>query len=298
MLNKPVTFFFDHDLHPDTTRLCFLQEFAANGARHMVLSDGLLGMMLAQYRRKKAFVQELASFGMTFLDAHALFGAELDLNCPFPEARAEMLHKHIACFGICAELGVRTITFHVGSWFTINGVRTSVADHVDRIRASLDVLLPEAQKCGLTIAMENIWAPGTTPDVLLEIKKHYPGDELGFCFDSGHANLLAARIDDDRSVVFRDWRKDGFPAVKWEDQALEKMLPHLVNCHLSDNNGFTDQHLNLGRGNVDFSRIAALLKQAPRLQCVQAEIPIRWQEDGNGTSVRGVIEAMQAFVEQ
>ena len=72
------------------------------------------------------------------------------------------------------------------------------------------------------------------------------------------------------------WKTVGVDEPEWDDRILEKMLPHVVNCHLHDNNGIVDQHYNPGRGTVDWKHIVGLLKQAPRLQVIQSEvIPVR-----------------------
>ena len=59
---------------------------------------------------------------------------------------------------------------------------------------------------------------------------------------------------------------------QWDDKILEKMLPHVVTCHIHDNKGDTDSHRIPGWGNVDWQHITGLLKQAPRLKCIQSEV--------------------------
>ena len=77
----------------------------------------------------------------------------------------------------------------------------------------------------------------------------------------------------DELVALETW-KDMEP--RWDDKILEKMLPHVVNCHIHDNNGVTDQHFNLGCGNIDWEHISKLLQQSPRLKVIQSEvIPMR-----------------------
>jgi ferredoxin len=52
----------------------------------------------------------------------------------------------------------------------------------------------------------------------------------------------------------------------------EKMLPHIVNCHLHDNDGNADYHRCPGAGNIDWKKTADLLRKAPRLKCIQSEV--------------------------
>ena len=50
----------------------------------------------------------------------------------------------------------------------------------------------------------------------------------------------------------------GLP-TPWEHDVLDRMLPHIVNCHLHDNDGTDDQHLLPGDGTLDWTAVAALL---------------------------------------
>ena len=81
------------------------------------------------------------------------------------------------------------------------------------------------------------------------------------------------------------WRAAGKEPV-WEDKALEKLLPHVVNCHLHDNNGWRDEHKLPGRGNVNWPHIIGLLESAPRLKVIQSEVlPVF-----SGTFIRELVE--------
>ena len=73
-----------------------------------------------------------------------------------------------------------------------------------------------------------------------------------------------------QTVVPPIWNDLGAP-VEWEESPPEKFSPWLVNCHLHDNNGIADQHLAPGQGTVDWERIKRILRDSPRLQCIQNE---------------------------
>ena len=72
----------------------------------------------------------------------------------------------------------------------------------------------------------------------------------------------------DPETAHGDWHN----AVRAAGDLLEKMLPHIVNCHLHDNNGAQDEHKLPGDGCVDWSHVMPLLRQAPRLQLLQSEV--------------------------
>ena len=271
MFSVPVTFAYEFDHTDDFTRPCVLHEFAANGARYMVLTDVLLAQLLQRHGLRKMLAQEMANEGLRFCDSHAPFGPYLDLNCPVQAARGEMLLRLKLVLEIAASFGVKTMTIHTGNETAFP--EFPLEEQYDWVKRSLAELLPFAEQLGMVIAIENIWFQINTPDRLLGIKKEFPTDALGFCYDSGHANLMNRGRDFPESSPYRAWGKT---PVVWEDRALEKMLPHVVNCHLHDNDGVSDQHRNPGRGTVDWPHIAGLLKQAPRLQCIQSEVlPVR-----------------------
>ena len=132
-------------------------------------------------------------------------------------------------------------------------------------------------RCGVTVCIENSWSRLSTPNNLLKIKSRFPTDALGFCYDSGHANILSSKGKQYEESAARDrWTVPYGLEPEWEDHALEKMLPHIVNCHLHDNFAQRDQHQLPGNGTVDWNYVLDGLDKAPRLKCIQCEVlPLR-----------------------
>ena len=288
MFSVPVSFLFDFGQVTDQTRPYVMHEFAANGAKHLVLSNTFISNVMKDYAQQKTLLEEMAAEGLTFADAHAPFGPMRDLICPVAEARPQMLLRQKLTLQIAAEMGVKTITVHTGNETHYPGYDLEVM--YDCMRRSLEELLPFAEQLGITVCIENIWYQMNTPERLLGIKKEFPTDALGFCYDSGHANLMDKGRNFPDSRPYNVW-KDVPP--QFDDRILEKMLPHVVNCHLHDNNGIIDQHFNPGRGTVDWKHTIGLLKQAPRLQVIQCEvIPIRVHD-----SIRDICEKFRELGE-
>ena len=91
---------------------------------------------------------------------------------------------------------------------------------------SIEALLPYAEENRVTLSLENTWRA----DYLTYVWEAFPGvKELGFCFDTSHANL-----------------RDQF-------YLLEKYGNRLSALHISDNDGSADQHRPPFDGNIDFS---------------------------------------------
>ena len=279
----PVTFFYNFDCISDCARNHVMHEFAANGAKHLVLTDALILKMMADRNLAATLQKEMAQNGLTFMDSHAPFGKYLDLNCPLPEARGEMIARHKLPLQMIASMGVKTITIHTGNEPAFP--EYPLETQFDCVKHSLDELLPLAEKLGIVICIENIWFQINTPERLLAIKAAFPTDALGFCYDAGHANLMDNGRHCPDSNAFKAW---GEVPPSFDDRILEKMLPYVVNCHLHDNNGINDQHRNIGHGNINWDHIAGLLKTAPALQVIQSEVlPV--------TSNEPVREICQAF---
>ena len=290
MFRVPVTFLFDFEFTDERTRPYVMHEFAVNGAKHLVLTDTLISMILQRLELAGRLQKEMAAEGLSFVDSHAPFGPSRDLNCPVKSQRREMILRHKAVLEIVAAMGVDTITIHVGN---NTSPEYPFQTHVANIEEALAELLPDAERLGLTICIENIWFQCSMPEVLLGIKEKFPTDALGFCYDSGHANLMDRGRDYENGYICQVWKALGIEPPPWEDRALEKMLPNVVNCHLHDNDGSGDQHRLPGHGNIDWPHIIGLLNRAPRLKNIQSEvIPVRTNE-----SIRDICETFLRFGE-
>jgi sugar phosphate isomerase/epimerase len=90
-------------------------------------------------------------------------------------------------------------------------------------------LAKEAERIGLTLALENVFEQG--PDTIKRLLERIDSPRCGFCFDTGHWLVFSKK----------DWKE-------W----LEVLGSRLVEVHLHDNDGKVDQHLPPGDGEFDF----------------------------------------------
>ena len=293
MFSVPVTFLYDFEHVSDRMRPYIMQEFALAGAKYLVFSDILLEKTIATPGFEDTLLQEIKDNGLSFCDAHAPFGPCLDLNCPWESKRPMMLARLKLALEICKYMNVDTITIHLGN----NHFEPASMDpeqlHIQRMKESLSELLPLAEKLGITICIENIWFSVNTPDVLNSIKAEFPTDALGFCYDAGHANIMDNGRKYATGSAWSGWKAAGIARPIWEGEALEKMLPNVVNCHLHDNSGWKDEHKLPGQGCINWEHIIRLLKKAPRLKAVQSEvIPV-----ASGTHIRELVEKFNELAE-
>jgi sugar phosphate isomerase/epimerase len=272
MKQIPLTYLFDFAHCSEQLRPYIMAEFASNGAKHLVLSNTLISMIMQNSFLAAQLKKEIAAAGMSFVDAHAPFGHYLDLNVPDPQYRGIMLARMQLALQIAADFAIDSIAIHSGDtpeiWknYSLTQLHEALID-------SLETLLPLAEKLKITIALENIIHPSNTAEKLLAAVKRFSSPFIALCYDSGHANLMKMDRGFNEGQALEAWKNHG--KVQWDDKILEKMLPEVSTCHLHDNHGQYDNHLIPGKGNIDWQHCLGLLKKAPKLKCIQCEtIPV------------------------
>ena len=273
MFDVPVTFVITGDFAAEANRRHTMQEFAACGAKHLVLSNDFISSSMRNHKFAAQLNTEMAEAGLTFVDAHSPFGGVLDLNCPDLAFRRQMLMRHKLAMQISAEMGVKTITIHPGSDRFFPEI--PLDKHLDLMRKSIEELLIEAEKCDIIVCIENSMSRAACPKRVVQLKNEFDSPYLGLCYDSGHAHQLDAARNFSDSVIHQFWQIVGEKEPEWDDQALERMLPEIVNCHLHDNDGSSDAHIAPGKGTIDWKKVISLLKRAPKLQAIQCEVLMR-----------------------
>ncbi len=94
-----------------------------------------------------------------------------------------------------------------------------------------------ADEHGLLIAVENMTniVPliCRQPEELLHIINEVNEDNIGICFDVGHANTTK----------------------NMDDFLVDDVMKRVIHVHASDNHGDDDRHLPLGSGNIDWKKV-------------------------------------------
>ena len=227
-------------------------------------------------------------------DVHAPHGAHDSFGFPAPEAAhlcLEMAHKAMVT---AAEIGAKTVTFHiartrrVGAMADEYGVfeKAELENARARILRQLEVVLPEAERLGVMIALENLFLPSSTGGYLASIMHDMPHPNLGLNYDSGHA-LLLEKQPDKQSEEIAEWIRIGWDddRVVFQDDQLDVMLPYVITCHIHDNHGKDDEHLLPGQGIADWKHIVERLRLAPRLLSIQSEVKTKCFGDEPGSQV-------------
>ena len=131
------------------------------------------------------------------------------------------------------------------------GIGNEEADEhkLDAAMSSLEHLHAFAKPLGVQLLLENIPNELSTPEKLMELLHAGRFDDIGVCFDVGHAHI--------RSSV---------------PQAFETLKDRIRSTHVHDNNKDRDSHLWPGAGTIDWKQTMELLRTAPHLPPVLLEI--------------------------
>ena len=139
---------------------------------------------------------------------------------------------------------------------------------------SLEYLVPEAERIGIVLAVENNFEPPNSAHEILALTQPFLSNPaIGLCYDSGHANCMASapgkKIEEYIDYFRSAWWEKG---IIQEDNALEMMAPHVVTCHMHDNSGYADLHALPGDGTIDWKIMVPKLKACPRMLEMQTEV--------------------------
>lgn len=159
-----------------------------------------------------------------------------------PAIRQASLDEMKRSLDAAAELKAEKAVLHPGyitgmGVFVMETARKYAHDGLAAIVAHADAL--DMQLCfeNMFPAYHLFYEPGPFEDLFRE----FPGMKM--TLDAGHANI-------------------GDPDQTRLSQFITRLGPHIGHVHVSDNLGKKDDHLAVGKGNIEFVSLAASLKQA------------------------------------
>lgn len=185
----------------------------------------------------------LREFGLKLLDLHGSAGRE---KCWWSGreserlAGVELVENRLR---MTAELGGSSVVMHVPQ---LPAGMESAPD-CDRVRRSVDALLPVIRRVGVRLAFENMGDDDFR--FLRQLLGEYGTDAVGICYDCGHGNL-----------------REGLGLSH-----LETVKDRLIAVHLHDNDGAKDRHWVPFTGSVDFARLAGILASSSYKGCISME---------------------------
>jgi sugar phosphate isomerase/epimerase len=240
-----LVYFVNWKLIPEPEIEALLRELASWGVSHLVFPPCWGEWEQQRPGVMQAIADKIQALGLQTPAAHALWGKGLDMSCLDPEQHRQMLAQHTAFLRALAPLGVNTYTVHPGI-----AEQKTTPEQWAAIRRSLDTLLPVAAETGIVLALENGHESLDDLRYLSSLVAEYRHENLGICFDSGHANSYSP-----------------LGAVGM----VQLLSDQLVTCHLHDNYGTDDDHNPPGQGNIPWTELVQALKKCPNLRHAESE---------------------------
>lgn len=277
-----VSHFAAWNVVPECLEENFMAELAAAGAERITTMSRQLVSMMENKEYLENYKKILKKLSLVTKDAHGLAGPRYDLD--IPEEHERIIEDHKKALDICGELGIETYTVHVGAapWCRRPG---HIGFDVLRPLAldTLEKILPHAEKNNCILAVENSFEPVNAPGELLYYINYFSSPYVKCCYDSGHANIMGKyfyHADGSRTEKDPVKYKPTFHEIVWfeglklEEDTLGLLAPHVVTCHLHDNDGYGDNHTLPGcpgRGTINWKRILKQLFACPNLKSIQNE---------------------------
>ncbi len=275
MIKKQVSHVFDWWLVHDR-----LFEFAyASYAELGCTSFGLPNTHMLRFAEEPDFADKLKKlnrdYHMHFDGAHAHWSEIWDPNTVGEENRRMMMKNLTMAIEKTAEFEAGVLTIHPGYSALQKNSGVTVLELRQNCIRTMEELLPLAEKRNVKIALENNISPADTIDELIAIVEAVNSPYVGVCYDSGHAHEMSKLPGKNAADI------DGFTQELWknnvilgENNAVDRLAPYIIECHLHDNDGLFDQHRLPGEGTIDWEHVIDVLKnKCPRLECVQNEAP-------------------------
>jgi sugar phosphate isomerase/epimerase len=199
------------------------------------------GFLLSDDWEKKIdeIMETSCKLGIEFSQSHLEFYNVLEPKIANRDVREELVRRGIAASG---KMGVKWTVLHLGTIYE-NGaysLEKSRQANMEYIKPHLE----QAASCGVGIAVENLPDKerrrfGGTPGELIEFVDEMGAENLGICWDIGHANLM--KIDQ----------------AAW----IREIGYRLKAVHVADNCGEWDEHMAPYSGNVDWPSVVHALKE-------------------------------------
>ena len=200
-------------------------------------------------QQREAIIKTLEQNKMKLICHLPTFVSTADLT---DSIRESSVNEVISSLEVAGELQPLKVVLHPSF---IIGLSVFVLDRVRQIALeSLEVIVEKAEQLGLSICIENMFPQSNSlvnPEDFVEIFERFPS--LKLTLDTGHANIGSG--GGNKNLEF-----------------IERFPDRIAHIHANDNFGKEDNHLPLGTGTVDFSKIGKALKGIEYNETVTFEV--------------------------
>jgi sugar phosphate isomerase/epimerase len=227
-------------------------------------------------------IRELASYfrGTPTLEFHSLHsplaaddnwrqhGKPLNISARDRKDRIEAADEIKRAIEVAEHAPFRFLIQHIG-----NPGESFDMHNFEGALSSIEHLRAFAKPLGVQLLLENIPNDISAPEKLVEIIKALHYDDIGMCFDFGHAHL-------EQGVA----------------PAFEIMKPYIRSTHVHDNKKDRDSHVLPGEGTIDWKQAMDLLRTAPAVPACLLELD--GDPDGSPEFSRKVPEVVKGVFEK
>ena len=163
---------------------------------------------------------------------------------PVKGKRLEMVDEIKRALEIAEQIPFRFLVQHIG---TPNEAFDE--KKLEAAMTSVEHLRAFAKPLGVRVLVENIPNELSTPERLVEFIQTMHFDDIGVCFDCGHAHMMG-----------------GIP------EAFAILKKHICSTHVHDNHKDKDTHLWPGNGSINWKETMELLRTAPQTPPLLLEV--------------------------
>jgi sugar phosphate isomerase/epimerase len=158
--------------------------------------------------------------------------------------RIEAMDEIKRAIEVAEQIPFRFLVQHIGTPGEVFDARK-----FDAAMTSIEHLRAFAKPLGVRILLENIPNELAAPEKLVEFIQDSHFDDVGVCFDLGHAHIMS-------NVA----------------EAFETLKNYIHSTHVHDNLKDRDSHLWPGAGSIDWKEAMELLRSAPHTPPLLLEI--------------------------
>jgi len=216
-----------------------LELFASRGFRFIHWCDDWNNGALYSDEDIKLHCQIVESSGLKCLDVHGSDAPGVKIGTSDQSARKEYVRLLENRIEFCSAIGGDAVVIHPPK-------DASDLNHSIRV---LEIVRPLCEDVGVVLAVENCFP--ADDKILAQYFERFPPEFIGFCYDSGHANLNN------------------------NSDELMKHSSRLKVLHLHDNRGKVDDHQPPFWGTVDWPRVMRWIEQSGYTKPINFEITHR-----------------------